>query len=298
MSYTARLIALALVLNTTMGGVVFKSLSDSHDEYGRDATVTTQNVSRLVAEELQGDFDLADAALRVLTDEIDLQTATGKKSPAIVENLIYRLLQRNPSLDNFRIIDRNGIAIGGPQGSTTPQPQSVADRPYFATLRDKPQVGLVVTESLKGKRSGKDVMVLARRLNDKSGAFDGVVLVVYDVDYLQRKLQAYTFGGGATIAVRSEQLTLIASYPPGTLTVSSIEATKIANAFSIALQKNPLLGTYTVGKDSIDGIPRLHSYTKSEKYPFYVNVGLARSDYLATWENEVQSMAAIYLLLC
>ena len=295
MTYTARLIALPLVLNAMMGGVVFKSLSDSRDEYERDATVTTQNVSRLVSVELEGDFNLADAALRVVTDEIDVQTAAGKPSKAHIEAAMQRLIQRNPTLLDFVVSDRKGDLINGLGSGNTQPAINVSDRPYFTTLRDRPQVGLVVSDLVKSKIDGQSVMVLARRLNDASGAFAGLALVAYDVDVIQSKLASYALGGNATITVRSEQLSVIARHPPGTTAVTSPGATKVANVFSMALQKNPLQGTYAVGRDSIDGIPRLHSYTKSEKYPFYVNVGLARSDYLGQWEREVKTTTAMAL---
>ncbi len=74
---------------------------------------------------------------------------------------------------------------------------------------------------------------------------------------------------------------LPASAPPG--------GRNEAPELRAALAADPMAGTYS----SIDGdgVARLHSYRRHQRFGFYVNVGVAHEDFLATWWHEVAVLA-------
>ena len=71
------------------------------------------------------------------------------------------------------------------------------------------------------------------------------------------------------------------------------------NAVHTLIQAGKTSGTFASYISPFDGIERLGSFKKLQKYPFYVQVGFARRDYLAAWyqqRNETLLVGGLFLL--
>ena len=296
MIYSKRLIAAALFLNIAVGCVAWYSLQYSRSVYEEKASVATHNLSALIVRDIGSEYERADQAMRVVADEYERQIQARSPSVQGLNALIQRQLVLHPALISIRITDRAGNSIYGFDGSQPPPGSNISERAYFAKLRDVPDAGLVISEPVLGKISGKWGVSLARRLNGLEGEFNGIVFAFLDHAAFQKKLLDMPLEAQASIAIRDGNLGLIARVPPFSDERALIGSKQFSSAFRDALNANSVHGTYEVGANSIDGVARLHTYRRHPDYPFVVNVGVARNNYLSGWYIDVKTTLALFVI--
>jgi len=283
-SLRRRLWAAWLVLNLLVVGLTWFFLAESRARQEASANASTQNLAQLVEQQIAAAFDKADLALLAVADEYARLQGLGSVNPETFNRFIIRQRNRQTLVSALRVTDMAGETRWGTEGAGGAG-TSVSDRDYFQLLRDNPQAGLVISKPVLGKISGQWVIVLARRIEDASGAFAGMAYATVPLDYFRQLFEPLKLGELGSIALRDAGLRVIARYPdlggattPGTSTIS--------DDFRAALAANPQHGTYVSGATSIDGMSRLHNYRRNPVYGFHVNVGAAASDYLQGWHEE------------
>ena len=138
-------------------------------------------------------------------------------------------------------------------------------------------------------------IIFARGLNNQDGRFSGVVLANMGLEKIGATLSKLSVGQEGGISLRDEKLGLILS-SPNAGGFSSVGETKISAPFQAARQRNLKGGTYVSGATSVDGVSRIHSYAKLDRYPFfYLNVGLSEKEVFKGWRDEVISTVSTIL---
>ncbi len=272
------------------------SLERSYFTHKSNAELRTQNFSLLLVDEIARTYDDVDRSLILIANDYRHWHQYQRQSKDFLDERIALVLSLHPELIAFRISNAKGeITHGIANGSRTTD-SNILDRAYFQRLREDPKAGLVVSDPLKGKISGKWGVIFARRLVDANGQFAGVVLANLKLDYFMQRFAEINLGEGGSIALRDSQLGVIARHPNAGGNVE-VGMRKISADFTAALQRNSQLGTYA-SDVSVDGTPRMHTYRQNERYGFYINVGLGRQDYLAGWYLEVVVTGILLLIFC
>ena len=253
--------------------------------------VTTQNMARSIEQTVEGMIDTVDVTLLTSADEIARQLATGKLDVQASSASMGRHLKRLPYMSYLRAADERGDVIYGP-GVLSP-PNNISDRDYFIRLRDDPKADVLVSRHLIGRIAGKWAWLFVRRINKVDGSFGGVVFAGILTDQIEGLFLQLQMDTGGSIALRDVELGLIARYPPASATTIPSGDKRLSTSFVAALKANPREGTYISGVTSIDNINRTHSYRRSAKYDFIVNVGIARETSLAAWRTQVWVVAGL-----
>jgi PAS domain S-box-containing protein len=290
MNYTARIIAIAIALNGIVAAMTWTSLEKSRLKYEESITVAIQNLSKFVVSDMDAQYHDADLALQVVADEYERQTLTDRFSNPTMNALIKRQLQLHPALISIRITDRDGETILGYEGRSPPPSSNIAHRPYFIQLRQDTHPKLVISPPILGKISGKWGISFARRLNDRDGAFSGIIFAFLDVGAVQTKLAKLVLGGKFLISVRDHQSGLIAQFPDRQ-TGDTVGSISLSSGHPRTLVQNQKFITYS---EQIDGVWRLFGYLQHEQYPFYVSVGMSKDDYLNRWYDEVKVTVSMF----
>ncbi|MFA7270762.1 MAG: PAS domain S-box protein [Sterolibacterium sp.] len=279
-----------------LGGL---SLYESYQQHQKRAEATSQNIARMVEEELTSDFEKVDLSLLSVVDEIDRQMAEkGKIDEHAINKLLVRLKLRMPEVDSLRVADATGRVRYG-TGVLASQPVSIADREYFIRQRDRPQSGLVVTQPLLTRIDRKWAIPVSRRLSGLDGSFAGIVYANVSVEHINQTFAAINVGRNGSVALRNEELALVARHPMLDNRISEI-GTKV---FFPEIQALMLAGQTTgtaISRYPADNIERCVSFRKLSAYPFYILIGLAVDDYLADWRFEAaktSSAVAFFILI-
>ncbi|MDD5177423.1 MAG: EAL domain-containing protein [Sterolibacterium sp.] len=287
-----------LVLNLLVAAFAAQAIYSSWRNQIEHARTATQNLSMTLEGEIVGIFDNVDLALKNLVDDY-ADKCRSKAFPVEEWNVELRRQRLHlPILSGIRGTDTAGtVSYGLVKGD--PQGTSVADRNYFVAHRDHPDAGLLISRPVFSRITHQWSLVLSRRLNDGNGRFGGIIAATIPLERFSERFTTLKVGDHGSIGMRDGNLRLIVRYPQ-LAHDGEIGSTRIADEFTAALQRTRTSGSYQAGVSSIDGIQRFHSYRRNGTYDFYINVGVAKDEYLTPWHDELiqtGAMACFFLLV-
>ena len=159
-------------------------------------------------------------------------------------------------------------------------PVSLADRDYFAALRDDPNAGLLIGRPVFGKMSKRMLIPAARRIDARDGQFGGVVLFSLAPELLTTLHEKARLGEASSIdLLRADGVRLVRYTAAKGLDTASPGATD-GNAAAFAIAKAGGSGEFTA-ESPADGVVRLYHWRKLPDYPLIVMAGLGRAEALA-----------------
>jgi PAS domain S-box-containing protein len=261
--------------------------------YRDRAASTSRNTNRLVSQSISGEISLVDIGLNVARDEYIRLGSFGTLDQQRLTEFLKVQKSRLPMVDNIRIADREGRVVFG-SDTHLPAGVSIADRQYFAVLRDSPADRLMISEPVVSHISNAWVVVFARRIDRADGSFDGVIYAPVTLDWFNRKLARLEVGAKGAVVLRgdaSRNFDLLARFPPaGFVGQTTVSATFRANITARSQE-----GTYEA-EAGADNILRIFSYRQVDGYPLITLVGLSTEDTLAGWWRELAALAVFVLV--
>ncbi len=291
--FLRRLLAGVLLLNLLVVALAGWALYQSRLKYEEAALVQTRNLAQLVDFDIANSLQSIDLALRAVAMEIERQAAAGRSDSQELNFLIERLLFQHPDLDGLRVADAGGAVTHGtrvvPGGGL-----SVADRDYFRRLRDQPGAGLVVSQPVVGRISGKWVLNLARALRDPAGELAGVVVGSVPLARFTRTMASLALGQGGTFTLFDDELRIVLRYQDGQLQEQLMGVAFGSPPLQTLVRDGRAAGSYRA-HSTVDGVERLFSFRRIEGAPLNISIGLATADYLAGWREEAAKATAMVL---
>ena len=269
------------------------SLIRSRSHYEQQAELSTQNIASALDQNISASIQKIDLMLRSVADELERQTAAGGIDDSRMNAFMARQTLRLPEIEALRASTADGLVILGNE-IRRQDGLRIADREYFATLRDHPDEGLIVTKPLIGKVSKHNVILFARRYLDPQGRFAGVTYATISVDHFYGMMSEFEVGPSGTVALRDTDLGLISRRPKMTGDSGAIGGKGTSPELARRMSAGDIAGTYHTRK-SPDGIERTYSFRRLHDAPMLAFVGVASSDYLAGWRSEAIKSTAIAL---
>ncbi len=298
-AFRARLVAGVILLNVLVAGICWYSLHQSRIHAADRAVLTTQNLAKILDENMNGIVAKVDIAMLAVVDEAERQLAAGGIQQAVLTSFIVREHARIPEVEVFRATGASGDAVYGPQAMAATT-TSLAHRDYFRQLKGDPGAGLVLSKPLVGGISGKWMVVLARRINGPGGAFAGLVYTGVTIEHLTRGFASFDIGPRGTMALVDSDATLVARYPTGGDSGQWVGRKLSSNHLNQALEGSLTTHVYTTFS-TVDAVERTIAVRRlGLPRPLFITVGLATRDYLSEWRLEawkLSSFALIFLCL-
>lgn len=263
------------------------SLQRSYNNRIETAKTSTENVTLLLLNQIGGTFDEVDRLLLALDGSLSHLDQSKRESQKFIEHQVRFHLAQHNELASIRIANLKGEIVYGLDGGKAPLGSDIFDRGYFQQHLNNKDLGLLISEPLQGKISGKWGLMFSRRLSHPDGSFAGVVAANVKLDYFANLFQVLKLGQKGSIALRDENLGVIYRHPNvgGNATIRS---NVISSDFREALAANPTKGSYISRSTSIDGVSRVHTFRMHEKYHLYLNTGIALDEFLDDWLKEAK----------
>lgn len=281
-----RLRVVLVVFNVLIAVVSYLSLKTNYHAQKYQTQVAIENISHLLGHEIARTLNTADTFLNSISDDSAYLPLTSQAWQAATTAQFQRLTQ----LRTLHIADSHGktvFAIKSPDTALNHLIQQATQQ-----LQAKPSSGMLVSPPQLDTATGSWFVLLSRRMNHKDGTFAGVSSVTLQLADIYKMFSNMNLGSMGSIALRDQDLHLLVRFPR--LENDRIIGTaKISEDFKAALALHPGSGVYTAENSSIDGVKRLHSYRYNPEYGFYINVGIAKDEYLDEWQRHLSQTIVI-----
>ncbi len=274
----------------------FIALSHMHDAVEKRVFSDTQSMARSMEQTVEGLIATIDVALLASASEISRQIATQKPDRHAIERMLRQQDTRLHQVALLRSTNERGEVVY--VADDLPTRPNNADREYFVRLRDDPRAGLVISEPVIGRSNQKWSWIFARRISKADGSFGGAVFASVPVDEIHQMFGKIKSGSSGVIALRHANGEVVARYSSGQYFYPGDDK-GISASLANALRANPAEGSYAVKGSRFDGIARLYSYSRNEKYGFLVTVGIDQATAFAEWHKEAWifvGLAAAFIL--
>ena len=274
---------IATLICTLIVGVAVLVLWGDAQRSRREAEVTTQNLSLVLAEQLGGLFARADALTLSATHYYADALRRGDLDRQPIADFLAKEVRQVLKARLLRILDRNGILRYSNDGLSG---IDFSDRRFFAQARANAGSGLIFDGPMLGRTTKVWQLSLARRIEDADGNFAGVIYVALELDGIEQLFSSLDIGPSGIVVLRHLDMSLVARHPHVEVTESSGENRLVSAELRAAIAAQPLAGTYTAAA-MLDNTRRVFSYHRLSDYPFYLIVGRATTDYMADWRRNV-----------
>ncbi len=261
----------------------------------QSAETTSRNYAATIEARLDATLRRADAHLSELTRNLPVAALSKQAMPRHARELDAGLdlrLLNFPELAGLRVFDADGDQLYSSDRANTPR-SNIEDRGYFRQLRDEPQAGPAFEVNI-ARTTGRPTLVVARPVRDKQGVFHGIVIASVELEYFQKLFRLLDIGPQGVNAIRrSDNFTQVVRWP--SFDSETNKALAPDRPVPRAITTGQKEGTLSVV--NVDGVARILSFRKLERYPFFVASALGREDVLAGWRARSLGVGLAGLLL-
>ena len=213
--------------------------------------------------------------------------------------MVARLLEEQrgllPQVVALRIADMNGTVTTGLMPDE--RPFNIGDRAYFSRARLSD--AMVISEPLNSRAQGHWCIILARRLIDHDGNFDGIVYAVVTAKHFVDRFSGVALGPSGAVALRSPDMNLVARYSASEPNSTKGFGTRVLSEEAArSLEQSRERGVYLT-PTAIDRVERITAYRKVPAYDMTLFTGMSSDYFLAGWRTQVvqQSLLAALVAL-
>ncbi len=292
---------MALIATGTMLSVLAFFLYVSHQEEHHRAQANTRNLAWVLEEHAKATFQKVDIVLQNVSDHVQMEgfSSRYKMGGSMVLDARHELQVlwlSIPETDAVRITDDQGKVIMS-SGDQVPD-ISVADRSYFIKAKQGASGGLTFSEPLISKTTGKLILVLARRLELPDGRFAGIVYAPIRLDFFLDFYRLLNLGPHSVVEMNTlEGHQPVLRFSPLNVTPISLANPSEQSPVQSFLDRGETHGTFNAFSLH-DHITRTASFRHVGSFPFYILVGQAEQDYLASWNEKAIVLTITATLLC
>ncbi|MDB6145053.1 MAG: diguanylate cyclase [Pseudomonas sp.] len=280
------LIAIVLVCASIITFNVWQ-LDHSRDHELAQAEIATSNLSKSLAQQAEDTFDEADIILVDLVERLQ-NDGLGPAQAERLHKLLAQHVLETQQLQGLFYYDRNGEWMVT-SFDHKPENANNADREYFKYHQQNANLGPYIGKAVRSRTTNEWVIPISRRVNDKDGQFDGVVLATLSMKYFDRFFDSFSMDHKGAIFLAMTNGTILARRPfdDGFIGRSIAQG----QMFTDYLSKSPS-GTARV-TSMLDKVDRLYGYRQLEKYPLVVAAAISEESMLDEWQKNAYKSVVI-----
>jgi PAS domain S-box-containing protein len=218
---TRRVLGGAIIVALAIVGLTAMMLWRLQDAQLQEGLNDVSALNLLVAAQTERAFESVGVVLDDVSADLQAQDIASADAlrHAAGDEATFRLLRAKMAgiaqLDSLALATSQGDVINRTQSYPVTPPASVADREYFARLRDHPELKAYISPPRPGP-DGKPTIYIGKRLNAPNGAFIGIVLGSLHAEYFQNLYANYLralAGEGKSMALWRSDGTLLSRSP-------------------------------------------------------------------------------------
>ena len=163
-------------------GVAALLLWDLRQDAARQAEITSRSLIQVLGRDIARNINLYDLSLQAVADGLRRPQVMAL-SPEIRQMVLFGNAAAAPGFGSIFVTDRDGDLIHSSQLITEPFNCGTCEHFLYHATHDEP--GLHIGPPLTSRMTGRQVVVLSRRLTNPDGSFAGVVGGAILLDYFR-----------------------------------------------------------------------------------------------------------------
>lgn len=283
------------LLPALVGYQIFSSWQNASET----ARVSVQNLALVLEKDLGSDF----AAIRRIGVTLAAEIAPESLHQTSVwryNNQMTRWLRSlvppMEIVEALRVFDANGdLLYASEKGASR---VNIADNPYFQKLKSNPAIDEEYSDKIISQVTGHPLILRANAIRDAKGSFLGIVVIGVNLFVLREHFAKINVGHAGIVGLRRFDNGAIVARVPFSeeLHNESVEE----HPGRQAILQGERSGTH-IRRSTTDGIRRIYAHRViAQQKPFFVEVGLGESDYLAQWRQDTvlwSSASLIFMMI-
>lgn len=243
----------------------------------------------LLSEQTERTFENVDLVLEGIIDDLHGQGITPDQAfGRFRATLLREKLAGVPQLDGISLVNAKGDVMSLTRVSPVPG-INIADRDYFAAMRDHPDLSRMVSKPVLSRTTGAWTIYLARRISAPDGTFLGLVLGAMKLDYFKSFYHGLTPASARGINLWRTDGTLLMRYPFVEGAIGKVFDGLHDQFHRLATTGGSAL-FWTKGKFTVTTM--VIAERKLQDFPLIVAVGVTKRSILASWYPQAIAMAA------
>lgn len=264
---------------------------DLYKSYEREFEIQRQdaaNLTNVIERHIHTYVDKVDVVLIEAVHEYTPVLTGKRKVDVLTANLDLRRREAatpEAQAKSLRVINAEGQVVFS-AGSTNEIPDvNVGDRAYFQKQKNTPNSGLVMSEPILSRFTGKWLFTLSRRVSYPDGTFAGLIQTAIRADYFEAGFNALNVGKSGNVSLFSVvdgSTRLMARRPslPDQLG-KIIPITEITSTLSTGIRSSSYRAI-----SRVDGIERQYFFRQFDDIPLVIVVGGSIDEILDGWKSK------------
>lgn len=287
-----RSVLLGLLLAVSVFGIVAAALLDSRSDAWERAADASANLARAVERDLSSEVRSIDFALQAVADTMARADAE-RITPEFRRALVMQQVNAARYLDAVLLLDETGEVAFDSRQRMPEAPVSLADRDYFAVHRDRPDLGLFISNPFRSRLAkGLWSIGFSRRLSHADGSFAGIALGVIRLGRLDVAFTGMQLGPGGSMTLFRQDGTILTRTPSDDRQLGR----DLSSAPAVRRAQQAPAGQF-IAISALDGVERFYTHRRLEDVPAFVNVALSVDDIYAAWWRKVAVISSVMVLL-
>jgi diguanylate cyclase (GGDEF)-like protein/PAS domain S-box-containing protein len=271
-----QVIAVTLAISAGFCGLVGVTLLEARNDNWDRASQSARNLAHAISDDLQRTVESLDLSIRGVADNSQVPGVMNL-STEYRDMILFDRAATAKNLGSLMLLDAKGVPVAFAQ-SGRELPATLAERPYFSEHLNNATLGLYVSEPFRSRFSGEQTIALSRRINAADGSFNGVAVGTIRLDSIHQLFAKMEVGPHGTITLFHTDGAVVMRVPYLNAYIGSDVTSSETYRRALVLQTGQF-----VAASNIDGISRLHSFTKVGTTPLRVAVSLSVKDIEAGW---------------
>ncbi|KAA0975605.1 GGDEF domain-containing protein [Pseudomonas sp. ANT_H12B] len=273
-------------------GLLYLQLEQSRRHDLTAAQVVSSNLTRAMAQQAEDTFMKADLVLTNLVDWIQADGFGGPQKPRL-QKTFARQVQALSQLHGIFLFDQKGQWVVT-SFKDMPHDTGVSDREYFKFHQQNASSVAHIGPAIRSRKNGEWIIPVSKRVNDKSGNFQGVLLAGIKMSYFDQFFKSFNIDDNGSMFLASIDGTLLARRP---FVEAQIGTSLAKGEIFQKLLPNAPAGN-AMFSSVVDGIVRLYGYRQLDAYPLVVSAASSKDAILKDWyATALQSSIIVALVV-
>jgi diguanylate cyclase (GGDEF)-like protein len=279
------------VVCLSLCGLLYLQLEQSRQHDLALAQVASSNLTRAMAQQAEDTFMQADLVLTSLADWIQAD-GFGAPQKARLQKTFARRVQALNQLHGIFLFDQKGQWVVT-SFDELPRGPGVGDRDYFKFHQQNVSSLAHIGPAIRSRENGEWIIPISKRVNDKNGNFQGVLLAGIKMAYFDQFFKSFSIDDNGSMFLGLTDGTLLARRP----FVESQIGTSLAKSeiFEKLLPNAP--SGNAMFRSLVDGVVRLYGYRQLDAYPLVVSAASSREAILKDWYDTAFRSSVIVALV-